>query len=350
MNGDRYVGLVQERVRTGDHPEKNNGWTMALDAPHAYRSTAAVVILALGCWLALGCGGESEYKAVDLSATVAVASPNYPASAELPHRLRVAVAAMISPKETLAYYKELLAYIGSRVGYEVQLVQRRTYGEINEMFPKREVDLAFICTGPYALGRELYGFEALATPIVRGQPFYQSYLLVNKDSPFQRLEDLRGHRFAFTDPDSNTGTLVPQWWLAALGERPETFFGTVTYTYSHDNSILAVARNLVDGAAVDGHQWEYFQRRNPVYTSQTRVIRKSEPFGSPPLVASVFLEPGLKTAIRGELMGMHEDPEGRRILGELLIDRFEGPQEDWYRNVRRMVDDLRQVHHVAPAP
>ena len=92
--------------------------------------------------------------------------------------------------------------------------------------------------------------------------------------------------FAFTDPDSNTGAMVPRFWLAELGETPESFFSKTIFTYSHDNSILAVAKGLVDAAAVDGHQWEYFERFSPAYTSKTRVIRKSQPFGSPPLVAS----------------------------------------------------------------
>ena len=50
----------------------------------------------------------------------------------------------------------------------------------NALFPKGEVDLAFICTGPYAASRDKYGFDAIATPQVRGQPFYQSYLIVPK--------------------------------------------------------------------------------------------------------------------------------------------------------------------------
>ena len=83
----------------------------------------------------------------------------------------------------------------------MQFIQRKTYDEINELIRKGEVDLAFICTGPYASGRERYGFEALATPIVRGEPYYQSYLIVNRDSPFNKFEDLRGRKFAFTDPN-----------------------------------------------------------------------------------------------------------------------------------------------------
>jgi phosphonate transport system substrate-binding protein len=269
-----------------------------------------------------------------------VASPNFERQEN--RRLNVAVAAMISPKETLRYYKELLAYLGKKVNLDVQLIQRRTYREVNELFQKRQLDLAFICTGPYVAGRQRYGFEGLVTPVIRGRPFYQSYLIVNKDSPLSTLAQLRGRTFAFTDPDSNTGALVPRYWLAMMDEHPSSFFSDFTYTYSHDNSIMAVARSLVDAAAVDGLQWEYFNLRNPHYTRLTRVIKKSEPFGNPPLVASVSLTTEMKTAIQQVLLKMHQDPEGKRILDQLLIDRFETPKEEWYQPVRDM---YAKIHH-----
>jgi phosphonate transport system substrate-binding protein len=295
-----------------------------------------------------GCGGDSEYKRVDFSKTVAISHPEtHPAQDKL---LRVAVAAMISPKETFIYYRELLDYIGRNAGLGIQLIQRKTYDEINALFLKGEIDLAFICTGPYAAAREKYGFEALATPQVRGKPFYQSYLIVEKDSPYHHMEDLRGRVFAFTDPDSNTGTLVPRYWLAQVGEAPETFFQKTVYTYSHDNSILAVAKGLVDGAAVDGHQWEYFQHFTPALTSRTRVIRKSEPYGSPPLVASGRLPDDLKTKIRGILLAMHQEPDGREILDKILIDRFLAPREEWYKPVRAMIAGLPDSGRSSHAP
>jgi phosphonate transport system substrate-binding protein len=184
--------------------------------------------------------------------------------------------------------------------------------------------------------RERLSIEGLATPIIRGQPFYQSYLIVHKDSPFQSLEALKNHRFAFTDPDSNTGALVPHYWLSLMGERPSSFFSQFTYTYSHDNSIMAVARALVDGAAVDGHQWEYYHLRNPQYTRLTRVVKKSERFGNPPLVAAADLAPDQKAAIQHVLLVMHQDPAGKLILDQLLIDRFEIPKEQWYAPVQAM--------------
>ena len=250
---------------------------------------------------------------------------------------------MISPKETTVYYRQILDYISSHIGKESELIQRKTYDEINELFGKGEIDLAFICSGPYATSKDKYGFELLATPQVKGSHFYHSYLIVNKDSPFHRLDDLRGGVFAFTDPDSNTGKLVPTYWLAQAGEKPETFFGKTIYTYSHDNSIMAVAKGLVDGAAIDGLIWEYYDYRNPSLTSQTRIIRKSEPYGIPPIVAHRDADPELKDRIRQFLLSMHEDPEGQKILGELMIDRFIEPREEWYQTIRTMKQNVASL-------
>jgi len=296
--------------------------------------------LILGCFLiamtayTYGCDGKSDAVVVDFSKTVAVERPISPEPGSA--RLRVAVAAIISPKETFVFYRQLLDYIGGKLSREIEIVQRKTYGEINELLARGQIDIAFICSGPYALGKEKYGLELLATPQVQNSHFYQSYLLVNQSSTTQSLTDLRGGVFAFTDPDSNSGKLVPTVWLAQMGETPETFFRKTIYTYSHDNAILAVARGLVDGAAVDGLIWEYFHQKNPIFTSKTRIIRKSEPYGIPPIVASKSLTPQLKAIIRQELLAMHQDNEGKKILNELLIDRFISPRDEWYDSIRKM--------------
>ena len=286
------------------------------------------------------CSRDADYKQVDFSQkTEALRTEGVNSGRQT---LRVAVAAMVSPKETFIYYRELIDYIGAKLDRDVVLVQRKTYGEVNDLLTREHIDLAFICTGPFVTGNEKFGFEAIATPVIRGQPVYQSYLIVHRDSPFHALEDLKGRDFAFTDPDSNTGAMVPRYWLKQMDVKPETFFRTVIYTYSHDNAIMAVAKKLVDAAAVDGHLWEYYQLRNDFYSGKTRVIKKSEPFGSPPLVVSNAMDPGLKSALVHIVLTMHEDPEGLRILSGLMIDRFEAPRAEWYAPVKTMLDRLSQ--------
>lgn len=286
----------------------------------------------------LGCSNDSDYTPVDFSKTIPA-----PAQSEqgISHSaLRVAIAAMISPKETISKYKALMDYIGEKIEYQIILIQRKTYGEINDLFLKQQIDMALICSGPYANGKDIFKVEALAVPLVRGEPYYRSYLIVNKKSKFKTLDDLEGKMFAFTDPDSNTGTLVPNYWLAMKGVVPKSFFKETTYTYSHDNSIIAVAKSLVDGAAVDSHIWEYYHRANPEFTANTRIIKQSIPFGSPPFVASRSLPRVLKEKVREILLKMHMDDDGRQIQASLFIDQFVLPDESWYQPIKKIHREL----------
>jgi len=319
-----------------------------LDKRARMRIAGAVCLMA---WLALGgggCSGEPNQVTVDFSKTLPVARPPQPSGEA--GALRGAVAAMISPRETFIHYRQLLDYLARKSGKNLVFVQRKTYGEISELLDKGEIDLAFICSGPYASTKARYGFVPLAVPEVQGSTFYRSYLIVNRNSPFHQLQDLKGKTFAFTDPDSNTGKLVPTFWLAELQQRPETFFGQILYTYSHDNSILAVARGLVAGAAVDGLVWEYYQATNPVFTSKTQIIKKSEAYGIPPLVASRHLPAAARERLQQALFNMHRDPEGRKILAGLLIDRFLPLEEEWYEPIRSMQRNLAHLKEMPHAP
>ncbi|MEW6349484.1 MAG: phosphate/phosphite/phosphonate ABC transporter substrate-binding protein [Thermodesulfobacteriota bacterium] len=295
----------------------------------ALRFLAVLVLL-----IAAGCADRDEPRTVDFSRTVKSARPETPSHGN--GKLRVAVAAMVSPKEAFVYYHQLLDYIGGRLGRDIQLIQRKTYAEVRDLLGKGQIDLAFLCSGPYALETEDHGCELVATPEVNGSHFYKAYLIVNAKGSLKSLEDLRGKTFAFTDPDSNTGKLVPTSWLEAIGETPKTFFSKTIYTYSHDNSIMAVSKGLVDGASVDSLIWDYYRRKKPALTSTTRIIRKSEPYGIPPVVVSRSLARDTKDGVRRVLFAIHQDEEGRKILANLMIDRFIEPQDAWYDSIRAM--------------
>lgn len=288
--------------------------------------------------LLAGCDSGSDTQAVDFSRTAPVAKPGQETPAQ--GQLTMAVSAMTSPQETFLAYAQVMEYLAGRLGRPIVLVQRKTYAQIDQLLAKGELDVAFVCSGPYAAQGRDPAFELLAAPRIRGKTTYQAYLIVGQDSPYQALEDLKGKVFAFTDPDSNTGRLVPLAWLAEMGQGPATFFSRTIYTYSHDNSIQAVARGLVDGASVDGLVWDYFASRRPEITERTRIIRVSEPHGIPPVVVRSSLAPEIKQRLRAELLAMAQDPEGRRILDALMIEAFVPANSAWYDSIRRLREGL----------
>lgn len=74
-----------------------------------------------------GCGGDAEVVVIDFSKTVDVERPGDRSTED--RALRVAVAAMISPKETFVYYRQLLDYIGGKLDRDADMVQEKEVTE-----------------------------------------------------------------------------------------------------------------------------------------------------------------------------------------------------------------------------
>src|SRR5512133_172972 len=163
-------------------------------------------------------------RMVKLSLCLAVAAGAFAARAE-EAPLKIGLAAMISPKETLIFYNGLLGYVGQKLGRKVEMVQYRTYDEMDAALEKRDLDIAFVCSGPYVKDRQKFGAELLVAPQSYGKPFYHAYIIAPAGSPAKKLADLKGKSFAFTDPKSNTGKIVPTYMVSKeFGMPPEKFF------------------------------------------------------------------------------------------------------------------------------
>lgn len=252
------------------------------------------------------------------------------------HPLKIGVASMITPVDTVKYYQEIIDYIGEQIGRPVQMVHRRTYDEMDRLLQKGEVKVAFICSAPYVKNRKKFNIELLAAPTVKGKATYHSYVIVHKDSLIKSFPELKGKVFAFTDPKSNTGKLYPTYLLKTMGSSPERYFKRYTYSYSHNKSVELVAKRIVDGAAVESLVYEYMVKRRSPYAQQTKVIKRSPPFGMPPVVVTRDIAVELKKRIKKSLLNMSRTEKGRAILSAMMIDGFVVVPDSAYDSIRQM--------------
>lgn len=254
------------------------------------------------------------------------------------------MAAVISPKGTVESYQPLLDYLARTLGRPVELVQRRTYAEVNELIEAGAVDVGFVCTSAYVEGHDTFGMELLAAPVVNGAPIYYSVLVVPASSPAKSMADLRGKVFAYTDPMSTSGRMYPASLVADLGARPEQFFGRTFYTYGHDDAIRAVAGGLADGAAVDSLVYDFAIARDPSMAKKIKVIHRSPAMGIPPVVVSPRVSPQLKARLQEALLEIG-DSGGQAALNAIGVERFVPIDDHSYESVRiliaRMAPQLR---------
>lgn len=97
---------------------------------------------------------------------------------------------------------------------------------------------------------ELVGITTDDTDNSKG---YHSVILVKADSPYKKLEDLRGKVFSFADPDSTSGFLIPNnQFEQKLGGNMDNqfngFFSKVGFSGGHEQDILGVLNGQFDGA------------------------------------------------------------------------------------------------------
>ncbi|MBE2200050.1 MAG: phosphate/phosphite/phosphonate ABC transporter substrate-binding protein [Anaerolinea sp.] len=290
------------------------------------------LLLLSAFFLLVGCAAPPATASVNLSDLQPL--PGVSATAVKP--LRVAVAAIISPKGTVDSYGPLLDYLGAALDRPVELVQRRTYGEVNDLVQSGEVDVAFVCTSAYIVGEREFEMQLLAAPQVMGGTVYHSLLIVPADSPAQGMADLRGGVFAFTDPISTSGRNYPIWLVQQMGETVASFFSRTFYTYSHDDAIRAVANHVADGAAVDSLVYAFALEREPDLAQKTRVIHQSPAFGIPPVVVSPEARPQLVADLQAALLQMNETAAGQAALQTAGMDGFVLIEDAAYESVREL--------------
>lgn len=224
------------------------------------------------------------------------------------------------------------AYLERATGRSVTLVTRRTYQEITALLLSGELDAAWICGFPFVAHRA--ELELVAVPVWRGEPLYQSYLIVDRRRGGRSIEDLEGDIHAFSDPDSNSGFLVTRAALAAIHRRPEAFFRRSFFTYGHRNVIRAVASGLANSGSVDGYVYQVVADLEPALVAQTRILKRSEWLGFPPIAAPRHpVDQGRLEALTTAFLGMHEAADGEAVLRMLQLDRFSAERPELFDSI-----------------
>lgn len=257
-------------------------------------------------------------------------------SAEAENEIVFAISPMASPASTLASYSDFIEYLSEKTGENIILKQRRKYAEINALLNSGEAQFAYTCTGAYLTGRNEFGLEVLAVPVISGKTTYNSYIIVNSKSKIQTFEQLKGKVFAFTDPLSLSGRIYPAYLLETMNIMPEKFFRKTFYTSSHEKSIESVDYGLAAGAAVDSLIFEDMKRMNDPAIDKVKIIHISPPYGIPPIVVSPDTDKSLKQLMLSTLLKMKDDPSGLKILEALHIEKFILPNPAIYHSAVQM--------------
>jgi phosphonate transport system substrate-binding protein len=227
-------------------------------------------------------------------------------------------------------------YLEARLGVAIEFHPRNSYRETMDLLHQGRLDFAWLCDYPFLYLKDLV--RLLAIPLHKGRPYYRAYLLVHADNPKpQGMADLKGAAFAFSDPYSNTGYLVPRYQVRQTGHDPATYFRKTFFTWSHRKAVEAVATGMADAASMDSFVWDTLTQVKPELTNRTRIIGASPEYGFPPFAAHRAVTASDFTAMQRVLLGMQDDEDGRKLLARLNLTGFIGGERRLYDDVIKMM-------------
>ncbi len=287
--------------------------------------------------LLTGCYTKSASSYINFEQPVPL--PTVAAEEEITQRpILIALATVLSPHETINYYRQIAAHVSQKTGRPAVLIQRKTYEEVNILLANGDVDIAFMSTGAYSSYRGMSEIELLVMAEYEGTILYNAEIIVHRDSEFTQLGDLQGKIFAFTDPLSYSGHMVIEDYLRKKKTLPELYFKRYFYTYSHDKSLWAVANRVADGASLDSQILDYARVKNPELLEKVRIIATIGPAPTGPIAIKKQMNPELKEQLRHIFLRMHEDAATNTALKKLIIHRFVNPSPALYEPLQKLYD------------
>jgi len=259
-----------------------------------YKKILLVIVI---CIISLGHIGNSYLYATDIEGGLSL------------KKMVVALKPDKNPAQMITEKRNLSDCLQGYLNRKIEVIIPLSSAVIIEGFANGTIDIGYLSATGASKAIEKGVADVLLVGEIDGKPYYMSYWVALKDSPYTCVEDLRGKPIAFSSRTSTSGFIIPTWDLykkdlIGLTEHPEHFFGkgNIYYGVGYVSAVNRVIEGLAEAAAVsyyvldkDKHlsldarsRLKMISSQGPV-PSHTIAIRKSIIFKDRSLIKTAFL-------------------------------------------------------------
>ncbi len=287
-------------------------------------------------------------------------------------------------EKSIAINQPLANYFEKTLGVRTVIITGTSYNAVIEAMRAGRADAFEVGPFSYVLAAQVANAEALLVANYTTKvnldviPGYFSVMFTKKGSGIKSIADLKGRTFAFTDPASTSGFLVPANDIMVdqkftSRDQIDTFVGKVTFAGNHPAAVLAVAQGRVDaGATFDDNLVIQFKEAgvkicgldanvdnatNPFHSAMTReklmeiydacpegdiaVFHQSPLIPQTPFALKKDLPESFKTAVREALLNIAKDEALVKELGRFYMDPIKANPN--LKSVDELFNPLRDI-------
>lgn len=241
--------------------------------------------------------------------------------------------------------KKLEAYLEKATGLPFEVTVPSSYIAVIEALGSKRADMAIINTFGFLLAKEKYGAEVALTGMFKGRDVYWGQIVARKDGP-KTLKDINGKKFAFVDPSSGSGFVLPAKLLKDQNIKPKE----IIFAGRHDSVISMVYQGRVDAGATyyipsEGGEPQdarmLVKQQYPDVYEKIVILSKTEPIPNDPVIFRKDFPPEIRQKIVDAMKKMVKDPEGAKIVFDSYhMDEFKDANPADYEKVQKMLLDL----------
>ncbi len=280
-------------------------------------------------------------------AVLSLAGSALAADPSWPKELTFALLSTENAAEITRRWGPILAQLEKDLGVKVKSATATDYRGSIEALKFKKAEIGHLGPKSYveASNNNYANVEPIAQlRLANGSLGYRSCLIVHSDSDIFGPEDMAGKTFAFNDPNSTSGYLVPStFFMSEMGMDPKRFFSKVTFSGSHEASILSVANKKVDVASTNLPDLQQLTREGKVPRGGLRVIWVSKLIPNDPIVVRKDLPASLRSAIQESLVSMRDrNADVFKEIGAWL-GGFVPADDAKYQVIRELNDTARKL-------
>jgi len=233
--------------------------------------------------------------------------------------------------------KPTVEFLSKKLNMQVKTFVTTDYSAIIEAFRAKKLDVARLGPLTYVLSSKLANIEPFMVEIGEKEKSasYRAIFITRSDSDIYSIGDLKGKSFAFVDPASTSGHVIPKLIFRKWGLDPDKDLKQVFYSGGHDASCMAVKNKKVDAASISETRLYDMYTKGYAKPEEFRIFLFSDPIAESPYVYRSALPEDFKAKIREAFMSIPIDQykSYRKVSGFI-------PAED------SMYDDLRKAAEI----
>ena len=248
-------------------------------------------------------------------------------------------------------WEPFIAALSSSIGIPVRAFYATQYAGVIEAMRFGQVQIAWYGGKSYIEAAKIANAEAFAQTVSSdGKKGYYAHLIANKSNPIAAAAKKQGGdkyvirnasklTFAFNDPNSTSGFLVPSYYVFAKNKvDPKKVFKRLIFSGSHEATALAVANNQVDVATNNNESLERLEKTNPSARQNIEIIWTSPIIPSDPIA----YRKDLPADVKKKLQNFFYNFKDKKILEPLQWSALV-PANDKTWNPIRELDLAKQV-------